>query len=75
MTPRKKRGGHGGVRPGAGRPRTIEDPVSYRVNIEREDFDALRKMADGTGTSATEIVREAIRKTLARYFRNRRRKG
>jgi len=68
-----KKGGRGGARPGSGRPRILEDPVSYRLDLERDDYDALRLMAQETGTSAQGIVRQAITAYLIPYFEKRRR--
>ena len=70
----KRKGGRGGPRPGSGRPPILEDPVSYRVNLERDDYDALRQMAEETSTSAMKIARNAIHQVLTRYFQKRRRR-
>ena len=46
MAQRKKVGsGRGGARPGAGRPRQIQDPVQYRLVLERRDWEALNDLA------------------------------
>ena len=41
MTARRKKASHGGRRPGAGRPRVLEDKVRIAVDIERADVEAL----------------------------------
>ena len=69
MTAIKKRGSHGGPRPGSGRPRVLEDRVSYRVNVERKDLDALNKLAAAKGESTMALVRRAIRQLLRRHGR------
>ena len=74
MAARKKQWGHGGARPGAGRPRELYDPVPFRVNLEREDRELLREMADELDTSATGLARGAIIDMLTRFYQKRRRR-
>jgi hypothetical protein len=69
MTAKQKRGQHGGRRPGAGRPRELDDLVAMRVLVEREDRDALNDLAAEKGVSAMGLVRRAIRQLLRRHGR------
>jgi hypothetical protein len=62
----ERKSGRGGTRPGAGRPRVLEDSVSYRVNVERKDLDALDELAAAKDVSTMALVRRAIRQLLRR---------
>lgn len=64
-----KKGGRGGPRPGSGRPRILQDPVPYSLDLERADHDSLRDLAAETGISARELVRRALRQFLRRRGR------
>ena len=69
MAKQKSRNGRGGVRPGAGRPPLLDDPVQMRIMIERRDHEALNALAQERGVSAMELARRAIRQLLRRYRR------
>ena len=60
----RKRGGWGGSRKGAGRPREIADPVRVTLDFERKQFDALRTLAEQVQISASALIREAVRRLL-----------
>lgn len=62
----KKRSGPGGARPGAGRPRVVQDPVRLTVDYERADFEHLEAIAERRGVSVASVVREAVRTFVAR---------
>lgn len=62
---------HGGKRPGAGRPRVIEDPVPYRVILERRDWEALKRLSRDKGRSAMDLMRQALQQLLRRHGHGR----
>ena len=66
---RRKPSGHGGWRPGAGRPRVIQDPVEIKIKMEKADMDALRRVSAERGTSVAVLIRSAIRAHLKRFKR------
>lgn len=66
---KRKTATHGGARPGAGRPSLVKNPRSMRVNVEREDYEALQQIAEESDTTITELIRRAIRS----FLRQRRR--
>jgi predicted transcriptional regulator len=70
MTGRRKRWTWGGARPGAGRPREIEDRVDRTIRFERPMLDELEKLATARGSTVGALVREAVAQYVAR-----RRKG
>jgi hypothetical protein len=65
---KKKASGRGGARPGAGRPAIMREPTPFTVTIDREDYDALAKIAEEQGVTLAALVRE----TLQRRARRRR---
>jgi hypothetical protein len=69
MTIKRKKGQHGGARPGAGRPALVKNPHSLRVSVERDEYEALQKIAERSGKSVAEIVRDSIRSFLRRRKR------
>ena len=70
---RKTRDGRGGTRPGAGRPRLIENPERITVDFEQEDLEAIRDLAERRDTSVAEMIRRAVRQYLGRTVRKQRR--
>ena len=62
----RKKSGHGGARPGAGRPKEMKDAVGYRLQIEREDLEALRALSRNRKLPVAELIRRAIRTLLRR---------
>jgi hypothetical protein len=50
----------GGSRPGAGRPRVVQEPERIGVDFERSDLDALRDLAERRGTSVADLIRRAV---------------
>jgi hypothetical protein len=66
---RKRKGGPGGARPGAGRPPLFEDRSDLSVRFERRELDKLVELADERGVSVAELVREAVTAYLARRRR------
>ena len=67
--PAKKGTGRGGFRPGAGRPRIVEDPERIAVDLERGDLDALRDLASDRETSVADLIRRAVSQYLKRARR------
>ena len=67
---RKSGGTWGGARRGAGRPAFFEESEDLTVRFPREDLDAITRLAKEREVSAAELVREAVRRYVAR-----RRKG
>jgi hypothetical protein len=59
----------GGRRPGAGRPRILRDRVRFLVDLEREQLDALRRMAAEAGVSVSELLRGMIAARMKRRGR------
>ena len=62
----RKKWGHGGARPGAGRKRIVQDPDRIAVDFEKPDLDALRVLAERRGTSVADLVRRAVAQYLRR---------
>lgn len=59
----------GGSRPGAGRPRVVQEPERIGVDFERSDLDALRDLADRRGTSVADLIRRAVGQYVRRAKR------
>lgn len=57
----------GGRRKGAGRPRTIQNPVNRWIRLERTELDEAEALADRMGISFAELFRRALRAYLARH--------
>ncbi len=57
---KRKSSGHGGYRPGAGRPRALEDEVLLTVKIERRHKDMLDRTAKERGVTLSAVVREIL---------------
>ncbi len=66
---RKIKGTWGGWRPGAGRPPTLKDPVSFTGDLERADVDFLETIASKRDVSVASLVRAAV----AAYVKRQRR--
>ena len=69
MATRTRKRSHGGKRPGAGRPKLLEDKVRVGVDLERRDVEALDEIAEERGVSVASLVRAAV----AAYLTRRRR--
>jgi hypothetical protein len=46
--------------PLGGRPRLMQERVTYSANVEREQVDAIRGLSRRLGVSQSELVREAL---------------
>ncbi len=57
---RKIKGTRGGWRPGAGRPATLKDPVSFTGEFERAEIEFLETIASDRGVSIASLVRQAV---------------
>jgi hypothetical protein len=67
--PEKKGKGRGGFRPGAGRPRVVQDPERIAIDLERPELEALRDLAAERETSVADLVRRAVSQFLRRAER------
>jgi hypothetical protein len=56
---------HGGKRIGAGRKKQLQDAVTFALDLERKDLEAVRAVAEREGVSAAEMIRRAISVHLA----------
>ena len=63
---RRKSGGRGGARPGAGRKPFIDDAVPLNVMLARRDRDRLRAIAGRRGVTLSEHARDVLTRSLAR---------
>ena len=68
--PEQKGTGRGGFRPGAGRPRVVQEPERIAVDLEQPQLDALRDLASGRGTSVADLIRRAVSQYLKRARRS-----
>ena len=66
---KRKRGTQGGRLPGAGRPRLFDEKVRVAIDMEREDYQALRGISEDKGRSIPDLVRSAIKTLLKRHRR------
>ena len=66
MAARRTKGTLGGWRPGAGRKPELNEPERFTFDLERADFVALEELAEQRGVSKATVVREALRRYLAR---------
>jgi hypothetical protein len=69
MAASAKKAKHGGVRPGSGRKRMVQDPERIAVDLERPDLDALRELAAARGTSVASLIRRAVTQLLKKAKR------
>jgi hypothetical protein len=70
LVPRQpKSAGWGGPRPGAGRPKHVEDPVRLTFDLEREDAEELKAIGDETGRSLASLMRESVGALIRSYRR------
>ena len=60
----------GGKRANSGRKQVMEDPVSFTAELERPELEALKAIAKDRSVSAGSLVREAVRRFLARQNRS-----
>ena len=66
---RKRRQGHGGRRPGAGRPRLFYKKTRLAVDMEKSDYEALKQLAKKRGDSIPALVRSVLTAFLKRQKR------
>jgi hypothetical protein len=70
MAQRKKvKGKVGGWRPGAGRPREVQDPVRLAIDFERPDTEALSDLAAERSESVAATLRRIVHGYLKRSGR------
>ena len=62
----KRKGQHGGRRPGAGRKPVLRDPAGCFVALERQHLEALKAEAAEAGITVPELVRRLVAKHLKR---------
>lgn len=63
---RRKKKTWGGRRPGAGQKPVLKDAVSFTMDLEGPQIDALEKIARERGVSIASLVREAVEAYLVR---------
>jgi len=66
----RRKTGWGGKRPRAGRKPELERAVRFTLELEESDLEQLQRIADERSASVASVIREAVRRFLAR-----RRKG
>ena len=66
---RRKKGTHGGSRPGAGPKRKLEDAVLLNVRMARADVGRLRSVARQKGLTLSKYVRGVLLRSLAAQAR------
>ncbi len=66
MARAKKKGQHGGARPGSGRKPIFRDRVLRSVSFEREDLEKAQTLADRRGDPLSLVIRDALRQYLRR---------
>jgi len=54
----------GGKRLGAGRPKTLSNPVKAILWFEREDLERAREFARSQGKTLSELMRAAVRRLV-----------
>ena len=69
MATRRKKGTHGGARPGAGPKRKLEDAVLLNVRMARADVGRLRAVARQKGLDLSTHVRRVLLRSLAAQAR------
>ena len=57
---------HGGSRPGAGRPRKVDDPARITVDLPKSVHLALWARANDRGISLSELLREILGRSARR---------
>ncbi len=67
---RERKSSWGGARPGAGRPRIVEEPERIAVDFEKPDLEALRELAERRETSVADLIRRAVAQYLRRAGRS-----
>ena len=67
---RERKTGWGGARPGAGRPRVVQEPERVAVDLEKPDLIALQALAERRGTSLADLIRRAVTQYLRRAGRD-----
>jgi hypothetical protein len=68
-----KKNTHGGARPGSGRKAILKDPKSIKIKFDGEVYDRLAEAATERETSIGALVREAVRASLPK-LRKRKKK-
>ena len=66
MAARNQKKGHGGTRPGSGRPPLFEDRVRFMVHLERSDLEALQLLAEEGEVSVGQVIRDILSRSLRR---------
>ena len=69
MAAKKSSKRRGGARPGAGRPSVLQDRARIMVHLERDDLESIRELADESGKSVGEMIRDILSRSLRRRGR------
>ncbi len=62
----KRKGKHGGARPGSGPKPIFSDRVLRSVSFERRDLERAQALADRRGVRISLVIRDALRQYLRR---------
>lgn len=71
MATRRKKGTHGGARPGSGPKPKLEDAVLLNVRMARGDVEQLRVVAGEKGLDLSTHVRGVLLRSLAAQARRK----
>lgn len=69
MAASKRSKSWGGARAGAGRPPEFKDKVKVSFDMEREDYEDLKEIAERWGESVPAVIRRALNTLLKRHRR------
>ena len=69
MATRKRSTGRGGARPGAGRPAQFKKKVKVSFDMEQDEYEALREIAERWDEPVTSVIRRALGTLLKRHRR------
>jgi hypothetical protein len=65
----------GGKRVGAGRPRIVEEPITFSVWVDRATLERARVVAEEDGVSLADVVRASITRLATKKPKRRKRRS